>query len=174
MRISTLLILVQFFISVNCSAQDQYKVLDSLESSFERVKRDMAIPCQFEVKFNRRENGRPFFTTKDSTQIEFDFFKISSLPFFNSRQTNYETTSSYYDWISQRKDALNSIRLTKIDENKDHGYFVYKIQDASGEFYRLLAREGEILFSIKIFDNKMSTEDQLDKLQLLYSLNKSR
>ena len=172
MKISTILILVQFFISVNCNAQNQYKVIDSLESSFERIKRNMAIPCQFEVMFNRRENGRPFFTTKDSTQLEFDFFKISSLPFFNSKQTNYETTSSYYDWILQRKDTLNSIKLTKIDENKDYGYFVYKIQDASGEFYRLLARAGDILFSIKIFDNKMPMEDQLEKLQILYSLNK--
>ena len=173
MKISTILIFVQFFISVNCRAQNQYNVLDSLESSFERIKQGMKIPCQFEVKFNRRENGKPFFTTKDSTQFEFDFFKISSIPFFNSKEISSETISSYYNWILKGQDTLKSIRLTKIDKNKDYGYFVYQIQDASGKFYRLLKRNGDTLLSIKIFDNKMSTEDQLGKLQILYSLNKN-
>jgi hypothetical protein len=173
MKISTLLLVVQFFIAVNCSAQGQYKVLDSLESSFEHIKRDMNVPCQFQVTFNRRENGKPFFITNDSTQLEFDFFKITSLPFFDSTQTNFETTSSYYEWLLQRKNSLKSISFSKIRENKDDGYFVYKIHDASGTFYRLVAREGNILFGIKIFDNKISAEEQLNKLQLLYALNKN-
>jgi len=172
MKISAILILVQFFISANCTAQNEYKVLDSLESSFERIKHDMSIPCQFEVKFNKRENGNPFFIAKDSFQLEFDFFKISSVPFYNSNQTNFETTSAYYDWVLQRKDAIKNIKIDKVDESKEYGYFVYKVQDNSGKFYRLLAREGDILFSIKIFDNNMSMKDQLDKLQILYSLNK--
>ena len=173
MKISTILIFVNFFIVLNCSAQNKYNVFDSLESSYERIKQGMNIPCQFEVKFNRRENGKPFFTTKDSSQLEFDFFKISSIPFFNSKETSFETISSYYDWILKGQDTVKSIRLTKIDKNKEYGYFVYQIQDASGKFYRLLERDGDVLLSIKIFDNKMATEDQLDKLQILYSLNKN-
>ena len=172
MKISTLLIAAQFFIAVNCTAQGQYKVLDSLESSFERITRDMRIPCQYEVQFHRRENGKPFFTTNDSTQLEFAFFKINNLPFFDSTQTNLETTSSYNEWILQRKKSLKRISFTKISENKDDGYFVYKIHDASGTFYRLVAREADILFSIKVFDNKVPVKDQLNKLQLLYALNK--
>ncbi len=173
MKVAIILIFIELLVVSNCSAQNKYNVLDSLESSFERIKHNMAIPCQFEATFNRRENGKPFFTTIDSSQLEFDFFKVSSIPFFNSKEIIFKTISFYYDWILKGQDTVNSIKLTKFDKNKDYGYFVYQIQDASGKYYRLLEREGDVLLSIKIFDNKMSTEDQLEKLQILYSLNKN-
>ncbi len=173
MKISIVLILFQLFISVNCKAQNQYHLPDSLSSSFERINRDIRIPCQFGVKFSKRENGKPFFTTKDSAQLEFDFFNFSSVPFYNPKQTILETARSYYGWILQRNDTLKAVKLAKIYENKDYAYLVYNIKDVSGEFYQLIAREGGVLFSIKIFGNKMLRKNQLSKLELLYLFNKN-
>lgn len=173
MKISTVLIATQFFFAFNCSGQSQYNSIDNFETSFTRIKRDMKIPCQFEVTFNKRDNGKPFFITKDSTQIEFDFFDVTSTPFYDSTQTNAETTSAYYDWILQKKGSLKTIQIDKIDESTDKGYFVLKIHDASGEFYKLAGRSDNILFSIKLSDNQLPKQNLLEKLDILYLLNKN-
>jgi len=127
MELLMLLIVAYFFISINCCAQNQYQILVSLESSFDRITREMKIPCQFNMEYHRKENGRPFFTNKDSTRLEFYFFRISSLPFFYFTQTSSETISYYYNWIIQKMDTLKSIQLAKIGVNKKYGYWVFKI-----------------------------------------------
>jgi len=173
MRIFTTLILAQLLITINGIAQIRNHFTDSLKLPFERIDHDMRIPCQFEVKFNRRENGKPFFSTKDSAQLEFDFFKLSIIPINNPKVTILETEESFYKSILQRNDTLNVVGLVKINESKGDPYFIYKVQDNSGEFYQLVAREGDLLFSIKIFGNNLSMENQMAKLNTLYLCNKN-
>lgn len=172
MKLYFILIFINFCRIVDCSAQSQGKSLSSIESSLEKIEKNIKIPCQYFVKFHHRENGKSFFTTNDSCQLEFDFFTTNKLPFFNSNQTSAETITSYINWLRKETDLLKDIRFSKIDENTEDGYCVYKIQDALGEYYRLLAREGNILISIKIIDKKMDVENQLERLQILYALNK--
>ena len=173
MKIITTLILAQILISVSSSAQTRNHFTDSLKLPFERIDHDMRIPCQYAVKFNRRENGKPFFSTIDSAQLEFDFYKLTSIPLYNPKVTILETKESFYKCLLQRNDSINAVSLSKINESKGDPYFIYKVQDLSGEFYQLVAREGELIFSIKIFGNNLSKQDQMDKLNTLYFFNKN-
>ncbi len=172
MKKASLFLLVSTCLVLQGNAQSQLAVLDSLESSFERVVRDTKIPCQYGMDFKRKANGRPYFLNNDSTRLEFDYFKASSLPFYTSEQKNIETTLGYYDWISQQIDNINNILLQKEPEDSVSDYMIYKITTDSGSFYRLFARNGDIAFSIKIFDPIESREDQLDKLRTLWAINK--
>ncbi len=164
--------IICFCIIVDCAAQSKQNTIANIESSLKKFERHSKIPCAYVVTFNRRDNGSGYFTTKDSAQLEFDFFKITSLPFFNTSQSSAETISSYYNWLVKEKDFSNDIKLSKIDENTDDSYSIYKIQDGSGDCYRLLGIEGNVLISIKLLDKKMPVENQIERLQTLYLLNK--
>lgn len=167
-----IVLIISFFIILNCTAQGQQNTIANIESSLKKYERHSKIPCAYIVTFDRRDNGRGYFTTKDSAELEFDFFKIINLPFFNTSQSSAETISSYYNWLVKEKDFSNNIKLSKIDENTDDSYSIYKIQDASGDCYRLLGIKGNVLISIKLLDRKMPVENQIERLQTLYALNK--
>ncbi len=166
------LIIISFCIVVDCTAQRQQNTVANIESSLKKFERNSKIPCAYVVTFNRREDGRGYFTAKDSAQLEFDFFKITTLPFFNPSQSSAETISSYYNWLVKEKDFSNNIKLSKVEVNTEDSYSIYKIQDASGDCYRLLGIEGNVLISIKLLDHKMTEENQIERLQILYALNK--
>ncbi|MEI7472655.1 MAG: hypothetical protein WCJ85_10375 [Chitinophagaceae bacterium] len=153
-------------------AQQSLAIMDKEESSFERVIKGTSIPCQYEMDFRRKENGRPYFINKDSTRLEFDFFKASSLPFFTSQQTYSETTQAFYDWINLQKQHIKYISIQKLPEDSASDYILLKIMAMQESYYRLIGRNAEIVFSIKIIDPTLSATDQLDKLKLLYSINK--
>ena len=172
MKMSFYIIVLHLAISLNCIAQDPFISLDSLESSFERIPGQTKIPCEFAMVLDRKVNGKLIFMNKDSTQLELDCFKIKSLPFFDSKQIVFDANSSYLTWVSARKDILKNLKVTKIEANQNYGYWIFKIADTFGEFYQLLAKEDDVLLSIKIFDRKMSVEEQLSKLTILYELNK--
>jgi hypothetical protein len=173
MKHSYLLIISLMFSIVNCCSQNKYTTLVSLESSFESVWKDVKMPCEWEMDSKRKTNGKLTFFDKDSTGLEFDFFKANSLPFYSPSQTDYETTMEYYDWKSKKKGNTKNIILTKIEENKEVGFVIFKIKDASGEFYRIFARHHDLVCSIKIFNKEIPLENQLDKLKMLHQLNKN-
>jgi hypothetical protein len=173
MKLSIILIAAQIFISVNCNSQNKYTTLDGLESSFESVKKDIKMPCQWEMNTKHKTNGKITFFDKDSTGLEFDFFKASSLPFYTPFQTDFETTKKYYSWKLKSGNYTKDIILSKIEENKEAGFVIFKIKDLSGEFYRIFARHHDFVCSIKIFNKEMPIENQLDKLKMLHDLNKN-
>ena len=173
MKITILLIQLVLFATINCKAQSQDRILDSLESSFERIARNVKMSCDWEMEGKFKENGHLFFINKeDSTQLEFTFFKAKTLPFYNPKQTDFEITSEYYNWELRETNSLKSINLTQIEQNKDDGFLIFSIKDSSGEIYRLLANKLGITYSIKIFNKEMTVENQLDLLRNLYYLNK--
>jgi len=156
------------WIAFNCKSQN----LDRLESSFETIARSTAIPCQYEMVWKLKPNGKHYFINNDSTRLEVDWFRTPSLPFYNSHQTNLETITAYYNW--NLKEASNSehFRVEKIEENIEKGFIILRIIDNQEEFYRLLSRNDESVCSIKIFDKNMPVESQLNHLRVLYNLNK--
>ena len=173
MQLSIILITTFIFFSQNCYSQNKYVTLDSLESSFESVKKDIKMPCQWIMDVKRKANGKITFFDSDSTALEFDFFKASSLPFYTTSQTDYETTKKYYQWKLKKRLNTMNIVLTKIEENYAAGFVIFKIKDESGEFYRILARHGEFVSSIKIFAKEIPVVNQLSKLRMLHDLNKN-
>ncbi len=156
------------WINFNCKSQN----LDRLESAFETIPKNTAIPCQYEMAWKLKPNGKHYFINKDSTRLEIDWFRTPSLPFYDSQQTNLETVIAYYNW--NLKEANNSERFSveKIEENVEKGFIILKITDTQEEFYRLLSRNDESVCSIKIFDKTMALESQLDHLRVLYDLNR--
>jgi hypothetical protein len=171
MKYSSFLIL-SFVISItNCSSQNRYANLDSLESSFESVWKDIKMPCTWGTEAKRKTNGKLAFYDKDSTMFEFDFFKVNSLPFYLPTQTDFETIKMYFFWKTNQEETTKGIIITKVEENSDSKFIILKIRDSSGEFYRILARHDDVMCSIKIFDQKIPIETQLDKLKLLNKLN---
>jgi hypothetical protein len=173
MKLSIILITVFILISDLCYSQGSSITLDSLESEFVSVWKDIKMPCQWKMDSKRNANGKLTFFDKDSSAIEFDFFKASSLPFYTSIQTDYETTKKYYKWALKKSKKLKNNVFIKVEENKKAGFIIYKIKDASGEFYRIFARHHDFVFSTKIFKSEISVESQLDKLRLLHDLNKN-
>ena len=160
------------FIAFNSIAQNKYPTLDSLERGFATVWKDIKMPCQWVMTPKRKANGRLIFYDTDSTGVQVEFFKASSLPFYTSSQTDFETTEQYDSWKEKMRDDKKSIEFTKIEEAEDAGYIIFKISDGSGEFYRLLARHQDLVCSIRIYNKEMPVEEQLEKLKLLHDLNR--
>ena len=172
MKYVFLLILSFICLAVDTFAQKGISTIDSLEYNFERLTKNKMMPCQWVLTIKHRTNGQLRYYDRDSTALEFEFFKASSLPFYTSSQTDFETTQHYYDWTVNEHVNTESLKLTKLQENKTEGYAIFKIIDLSGEFYRLLARHNEILYSIKIYNKKTSTDKKLYTLIQLHDLNK--
>ncbi|MBN8701275.1 MAG: hypothetical protein J0L54_16830 [Chitinophagales bacterium] len=171
MKQKFLMIACLLLIISKCYSQKTYLTLDSLEASFDTVEHTVAIPCQWVSERKLKENGKPFFIDKDSTRLEFSFFKANSLPFFRLIQTDFETVTAYYNWKSIEA-KYKDIAFAKVEEDKEKGFAIFKITDASGLYYYLFARNQGVAFSIKIFNKAMPTAAQLDNLRLLYRLNK--
>ena len=172
MKYAFLLNLFFLCFTVDTFAQKGIPTIDSLEYNFERLTKNKMMPCQWVLSIKHRANGQLRYYDKDSTALEFEFFKASSLPFYTSSQTDFETTQHYYNWTVKEHDNTESLKLTKLEENRAEGYAIFKINDLSGEFYRLLARHDEILYSIKIYNKKTSTGKKIETLKLLHGLNK--
>ena len=172
MKLSLLLILITFLIVVDSSAQSQITAVNNEELSSATIEKNIIIPCQYFVNSYKRENGKSFFTTKDSCHLEFDFFTANKLSFFDSNQTSDETITSYINWLSKNKHALKDVKYSKVDENTKDDYIIYNIKDALEEYYQLLAIENNVLISIKIVDHKMAIDNQLERLKVLYEFNK--
>lgn len=172
MKISIILFAFQFFLLPKGNAQEHYNLPDSIKPSLQLIQQDMRLPCQYDSKFNRRENGKPFFTIKDSCQVEFDFYKLNTASLNILDPTYTGPTDAYFKDILQKNDTLKAYAFTQLPGSKDDAYAVYQIQCPSGEFYQLLAREGNTFLSIKLWGNTTSNEDRLNKLKVLYSVNK--
>ena len=172
MKYAFLLMLSFICLAVDTFAQKGIPTIDSLEYNFERLTKNKMMPCQWVLTLQHRTNGQMRYYDKDSIALEFEFFKASSLPFYTSSQTDFETTQHYYDWTVKMQENKGSIKLTKLEENNAEGFAIFKIIDLSGEFYRLLARHEEIVYSIKIYNKNTTIDKKLETLILLHQLNK--
>lgn len=93
------------------------------------------------------------------------------MPFLIKKQTRFKSTIEYYNWKLKGKN-YSKIVFKKIEENKENGFAIFKINDASGIFYYLLGGNNDTMYSIKIFDKKMPMVNQLDYLRTLNKFNK--
>ena len=112
--------LLLLFASITLMAQNQDRILDSIELSFERIPRSIKMSCNWEMEAKFKENKHLFFINKnDSTQLEFTFFKAATLPIFNPEQTDFQLTSAYSKWISNQTNGVKNLLLTEIGHNKE-------------------------------------------------------
>lgn len=173
MKQSFLTITALFFMFSFCHSQNYASSFDRLELSFDTISHTTAIPCEWVMERKVDANGKPYFINKDSTRLEFSFFKFSSLPFINLTQTNFETANAYYNWVLRKNYSKVSFTIVKIEENKESGFIIFQIMDTSSNmFYYLFGRNQEIVYGIKLFNKEMPIPKQLDNLRLLYRLNK--
>ena len=174
MKYLIILIFVWITSSQKCFSQINYKTLDSLESIFSSVWIDVKMPCQWEMTAKRKTNGKLVFFDKDSTSFQFNFFRVSSLPFYKESETDFETTKKFNYWITKKNRNYNkSISSIKIEENKENNFQILKIKDESGQFFIIYSRTKNIVSSIKIFSEKIVEKDLLETLKLLQQLNKN-
>jgi hypothetical protein len=173
MKLFGILITSFILLSKICYTQNNYATFDSIESSFESIKKNIQMPCQWEMTSKARNNGKCTFFDKDSTALEFDFYKTSSIPFYTTTQTDFETTKEFYKWELKKSSKSKKIFFSKVEENKEAGFVIVKVKDSTGDFYRILARHNDLVYSIKIFNKVLPLEKQLEKLKTLHDLNKN-
>ncbi len=172
MKRCNLIIICSFFLAVDAKSQIKYPTLDSVEHTFQAIWKDIKMPCSWQMATKRKANGKLIFFDTSSTRFEIEFLKASSLPFYTSLQTDFETTEQYYHWAIRQLDNIETIMLTKLEESEKVGFVILKVRDASGDFYRLLARHHDLVCSIKVYNKEMTIDQQFEKLKLLYELNR--
>ena len=162
-------------IIVNCYSQDL--PLSRIESSFERVSHSTALPCSWKLNRVVANNGLPFFKAfpffirEDSTKYEIEFFKTQSLPFFDSLQTNFETSKAFFTWEINQLQNNKELSIKSISGNAEDTFVIAMIKSKTSEYYRLIGTANNITYSIKLYTKKRPFNMVLDELKTLYVLN---
>ena len=176
--------LVIFWLAINSTnGYSQDSTLHRIESPFETVTHSTAFPCTWNLQRIVKNNGaffpsglpsfneHPFFVRDDSTKYEIEFFKTPSLPFYNPKETNLETSEAFYKWEVNQLKNQKEFSITKLIEGAEDTFIIVKIKGNTNEFYRLLVTSSNITYSIKLYAKGRSVENQLDELKLLCTLN---
>ena len=153
--------------------QSNFTTVDFFDSKLESVWKSPRMPCTWVVTPQRRANGKLAFVDSDSSKIEFDFYELLSLPFFDSTQSDLETNKQFLKWCSSQIANTPSLSLKTIEENEETGFVIIKLKEGEAESYRIFGRNKNMACSLRMVDKKMQEEEQIEKLRLLYSLNKN-
>ena len=170
---TTLLLTICIFIWIpKSNSQRIVEFIDSVENTFEQI--DLPITVVGNLKFERKVNdfGRAYYIDSLGTRLEFSFFNVLSLPFYNEFQTEFGTSTSYVNWLKYLNPNINEMEFSMIQESMYFNYVVIRLSDGIKKSSRIISRLKNVFYCISITSTEISIDGQIKYLALLLKYNK--
>jgi hypothetical protein len=147
-------------------------VLDTTTKKYTQYKEEIKLPGEWRVKQVIKEAKQVYFINEDSTIVCFVAYVKSNLPVYKESQNEFETALAYYEWDSKYMNEEQKMEVKKISENKEKAFVIWNAKDENNNNFNLFACQNNLIYNLMISDDKMSIENKIKFLEILYEINK--